>query len=558
MERRATSHDEPLTEALPLAATGPRRRPSGEPPPLPRPVSISTRVYLALGAVVVVLTVALTTVPGTRQITAMDLAVSRALARVRWDPVTRVCETLVSLGSLTTFRILAWATLAVLLVSRRFQHLFVALGLLLVVPVVAADLSERVARMRPAGVTIIGEWHGYAYPSRAVTEIALVLTIGVGLLAPPGVWRRPAAGAAVVFITLVVVARLYVAVDHPTDAAAGLVLGAALPAVALRLLTPEETFPVTYRRGARAHLEVDGRRGAAIRGAVSRQLGVDVVSVEPFALGASAGSTPLCLTTRSDGKLFAKLYAANHVRSDRWYKLGRTIRYGRLEDERPFNSVRRLVQYEDHMLRVLRDAGVPTAQPLGIVEITPEREYVLVAELIADAVELDRAEVTDDVADQALDIVRKLWDAGLAHRDIKPGNLLLSHGKVYLIDAAFAEIRPTPWRSAVDLANMMLTLSLRMPAEQVYHRALRLFSDDEIAEAFAASRSVTVPSQLRRLLRAAPDDATATFCALAPPRAPVAIQRWSLRRLGLTAAVALAAIVATALFVANLRLAGLL
>ena len=42
---------------------------------------------------------------------------------------------------------------------------------------------------------------------------------------------------------------------------------------------------------------------------------------------------------------------------------------GRLEDERPFNSVRRLVQYEDHMLRLLRDAGVPTAAPLGIVEI---------------------------------------------------------------------------------------------------------------------------------------------------------------------------------------------
>ena len=63
--------------------------------------------------------------------------------------------------------------------------------------------------------------------------------------------------------------------------------------------------------------------------------------------------------------------------ADRWYKLGRTILYGRLEDETPFQSVRRLVQYEDYALRVMRDAGVPTAAPFGIVQLTPEREYLL-------------------------------------------------------------------------------------------------------------------------------------------------------------------------------------
>jgi len=33
----------------------------------------------------------------------------------------------------------------------------------------------------------------------------------------------------------------------------------------------------------------------------------------------------------------------NHVRADRWYKLGRTILYGTLEDEKAYSSVRRLV-----------------------------------------------------------------------------------------------------------------------------------------------------------------------------------------------------------------------
>jgi hypothetical protein len=68
--------------------------------------------------------------------------------------------------------------------------------------------------------------------------------------------------------------------------------------------------------------------------------------------------------------VFAKLYTRGHLRADRWYKLGRFILYGSLEDEVPFKSVRRLAEYEDYALHLLREAGVRTARPYGLVEIT--------------------------------------------------------------------------------------------------------------------------------------------------------------------------------------------
>jgi len=173
------------------------------------------------------------------------------------------------------------------------------------------------------------------------------------------------------------------------------------------------------------------------------------------------------------------------------------------------------------------------------VELTPEREYLLVTEFFDGAVELGEAEVDDEIIDDGLGIIRRLWDSGLAHRDIKPANLLVRDGRMLLIDVAFVEARPSPWRQAVDLANMMLCLALRSSSEQVYRRALRQFNTQEITEGFAAARGLALPSQLRRLLRAQGRDLHAEFVRLLPtPPQPIRIQRWSLRRLGLLALVA--------------------
>ena len=191
----------------------------------------------------------------------------------------------------------------------------------------------------------------------------------------------------------------------------------------------------------------------------------------------------------------------NHVRADRWYKLGRTILYGRLEDESSFQSVRRLAEYEDYTALLLHHQGIPTAQSYGIVELTPEREYLLVTEFFDGAREIGDVEVDDQMIDEGLQIIRRLWDNGLAHRDIKPANLLVRDGHVMLIDVAFVQVRPSPWRQAVDLANMMLVLAVRSDPERVYARALQYFTPDDIAEAFAAARGVASPSQLRTMMK---------------------------------------------------------
>jgi hypothetical protein len=316
-------------------------------------------------------------------------------------------------------------------------------------------------------------------------------------------------------------------------------------------------FPVAYRHGRTAHVDVTGRRGKAIRRAVHDQLGLDVTEIKPVGLKSSSGSTPLRLRVQGGPEqfVFAKLYTKGHVRADRWYKLGRTILYGTLEDEAPFQTVERLAEYEDYALRLVREAGVRTARPHGIVEITPKREYLLVTEFFTGAVEIGQAEVDDAIIDQGLAMIRKLRDAGIAHRDIKPGNLMVRSGELLLIDVCFVQVRPSPWRQAVDLGNMMLVLALRTDPQRVYRRALAYFTPDELAEAFAATRGVASPAQLRAFIRRDARDLLGEFRALAPPRPPIVLQRWSARRI-LLAAATLAIIAAAALFTVNAVIPG--
>jgi hypothetical protein len=114
---------------------------------------------------------------------------------------------------------------------------------------------------------------------------------------------------------------------------------------------------------------------------------------------------------------------------------------------------------------------------------------------------------------------------------------MVRDGELLLIDVAFAQVRPSPWRQAVDLGNMMLVLAVRTDPERVYRRALRYFTPDELAEAFAATRGVASPTQLRAFMKRDPRDLLGEFRALAPPRKPITLQRWSVRRVSLAFAV---------------------
>jgi membrane-associated phospholipid phosphatase/tRNA A-37 threonylcarbamoyl transferase component Bud32 len=532
------------------------RRPSGEPPPLPHELGRTGKFWIGMVAyyVVTLLGVVLFR-PLARFFEAVDATIIRWFAEARLPWLTTVMQDLNLTTSRWTLRLLRWGTILVLIGFRRWRHLFVFLAAIIALELLSFQFSLIISRPRPFDVEILAGWNGYSMPSRPLASLAVSLVGAMYALIPQGVWRDRAKWVVGVICGATIVARVYLGVDAISSALFGTVLGVAVGLTAFRWFVPNDIFPVTYSRGKAAHLDVGGRRGQAIVTAAKQELDLTVLDAKPVGLEGSGGSTPLLLRVAtedgSERKLFAKLYAKSHVRADRWYKLGRTILYGALEDETPFGTVRRFVEYEDYALRLMADFHLPTPEPHGIVEITPDREYMIVMEFFEGGVELGEADVDDVVIDEGLKLIRALWDAGLSHRDVKPANLMVQDGHLKLIDVFFVQVRPSPWRQAVDLANMMLVLGLRSDAERVYERALEYFTPEEIGEAFAATRGVASPTQLRSMLKEDGRDLLQEFRALAPSFPPVRIQRWSVRRVMLTLMVLFVGLLAIGLVASN-------
>jgi hypothetical protein len=530
-----------------IRRTRKQRRPTGAPPPLRRRMGASGRFWLGMMAYASIATVLVLQIDAVLHFSdRVETWWLLRVANLRTDWLTPIMRGIKAIGSAWGMTVLGLGLVGALMILRRWRHLLVFLASLFVMQIVGEIVYELLSRPRPYGVTIIAGWAGFALPSMPVAALTAVLIGMVYSLVVAGRPRWYAKLTIAGFIGLFVVARMYLAVDGPSGVLYGLILGVAFPLTAFRWFTPNEVFPVVYRKGSTAHLDVTGLRGAAIREAVQEQLGLTVLEIKPVGLEGSGGSTPLRLTVAGDPDtyLFAKLYAKSHVRADRWYKLSRIVLYGALEDEASFQSVRRFVEYEDYTLRLMTDEGIPVPTPMGIVEISPEREYMIVMEFFEGAEEIGDVDVEEGIVDEGLSLVRKLWDAGLAHRDIKPANLMVRDGHVLLIDVFFAQVKPSPWRQAVDLGNMMLVLAVRSDVDLVYRHALTFFTADEIAEAFAATRGIASPTQLRAFMKRDPRDLVGQFRALAPERRPISIQRWSVRRvllaLGMLGAFAIA------------------
>jgi membrane-associated phospholipid phosphatase len=186
-------------------------------------------------------------------VTAVDTAVVGWLAGLRGPGLTGAMQALAALGSWTAITVLLWGLLAALLVLRRLRQLLVVLmAWILQGFLIQYLLAPLVQRPRPFGVVFRGDWYAWALPAQQLASLAMLLVGVLYGLVPEGRWRQVGKRVATAVVALVAVGRIALGADAPTDVLVGVAIGVAVPLLGFRWFTPNEVFPITYRRGSGA------------------------------------------------------------------------------------------------------------------------------------------------------------------------------------------------------------------------------------------------------------------------------------------------------------------
>jgi hypothetical protein len=237
-----------------------RRRPSGARPPLPKNLRGAARFWLVMILLLVVAPfLGLGAAGGSGSyVGEINDAARKVFEHAHSAGLTGVTGAVSLLGSVWTLGILRLATCAVLVIFRRWQHLLAFGGSVLAVGWVvhATTPAGTPGTPPPTGVGVVA---GALGPSAAVAEFAVTVAGSVYALVAPGRARRLALAGGGVLLAALGAAQMSGGRDL-SGILTGAILGVAIPLVLFRLLAPERSFPISYRRGKSAHLPVEGPR----------------------------------------------------------------------------------------------------------------------------------------------------------------------------------------------------------------------------------------------------------------------------------------------------------
>ena len=167
-----------------------QRRPTGAPPPLPHPVTITTTAWVVVA--VVGLTGAFVASQHTPWLRVEDRASTwmlRQLAGIRTPWLTDVANAIKVAGTGWGVTVVGASVIVLTMIFRRWRHLLVLMGSVLFLGIAGNLIYAALSSPRPYGVPIIASWAGYAAGSPPVAVLTIFLMGAVYCLVVPG---RPA------------------------------------------------------------------------------------------------------------------------------------------------------------------------------------------------------------------------------------------------------------------------------------------------------------------------------------------------------------------------------
>ena len=364
-----------------------------------------------------------------------------------------VFYTLTQFGSLGS--LVLWVAAAWYLVNRRAGLTVIYGGILAWIVAKIAKVS--VHRGRPAdllqNVHLFSQekFLGFGFPSGHATLSAACATILYYQISPR--YRKYLLG----FVLLIGLSRMYLGAHFPLDVIGGWALGALCGA-----------FVVLA-----AGVSKPGLSAVKLKKYLRRR-GYDIKTLK-FANVDARGSRPVFITLIDGQQYFAKIFGKHEHAADWLFKIYRFFRYKNLQAEEPYVNSRRNIELEAFATLWAKQAGVRAAKVIDTIRIG--KLWILIQQQVPDAVPFNESKTyKQSVLDDAWQQVKLLHLSNMAHRDLRAANLLVDkQDQVWLIDFGFAEVSPNKQRLSMDIAELLMSMSLLAGVKPTVKAAMSAF-----------------------------------------------------------------------------------
>jgi len=420
----------------------------------------------------------------------VSLVASKAAARwllgpdasaggIGFGPASDVLTGIVQVACVAAAALVVAATLW----HRRFRLLLgLAVGAAVAGGVAAAILLLLGAR-HPAALTDNlghGSWlASAAFPGPALIAgaVAVIVAASPWLSRP---WRR----AAWLTLLLVVVVRLVTGTVLPMELllafATGLTVGAAVLVA----------FGVP-----------DRRMGADAIAEALRAAGLPAESVRPADV-TSKGSRPFAASGADGQRWFIKALGSDQRDADLLYRAYRAVRLRNVGDTRPAATLFQAVEHQALVGVMAERAGVVVP---GVDRVVKVGDTALLVLDWVDGGSLDQlaaGQITDDLLARLWADVDKLHKAGIAHRSLHAGNVLVDPaGRPVIADFSFSELAATRRQMDLDVAELLASLATLVGEDRPVAAAVKVLGPEGVAPAVPLLQPLALSAGTRRAVK---------------------------------------------------------
>ncbi|MGZ4499128.1 MAG: flippase-like domain-containing protein [Nocardioidaceae bacterium] len=323
-----------------------------------------------------------------------------------------------------------------------------------------------------------GSWLGssaFPTPPLGAAAVAVIVAASPWLSRP---WRRAAWLTLLVAVAARVLAGTVLPMEMVIALAAGVTVGAAV-LVALgvpdRRMGPEEI-------------------AQSLRGA-----GLAVASVSPAEVE-SKGSRPFSALAPDGHRFFVKALGTDQRDADLLYRAYRAARLRNVGDTRPAASLFQAVEHQALVALMAERSGVHVPSVDRVIRAGDGTGLLVMDWVDGSALDqLEEDQIGDDLLTQLWAEVDRLHRAGIAHRSLRAGNVMVDRtGRPHLVDFSFSALAATERQRELDVAELLASLAEKVGEDRAVSTAAQVLGPQGVAPAVPLLQPLALSAATRR------------------------------------------------------------